>query len=192
MGAGAYIGGEETSMLESLEGRRGLRAYKRRSRRSKDCSASRRHRQRLSLASVPIILEKGGEYYRDFGVGKSPGALAFQLAGNTSKAAWSRRRLASPPTSSSKTTAAAGCRDVRCAPCSLAVRSARLQTDKLDRRRTSGVRQGRRHLRWRCGVVVFDDTVDMVAIARFAMEFCVIQLCEIAACPSVGARRSKR
>ena len=36
----------------------------------------------LSLASVPIIIAKGGAYYRDFGVGRSRGTLAFQLAGN--------------------------------------------------------------------------------------------------------------
>ena len=84
MGAGAYICGEETSMLESLEGRvKSTCATSRRSRRLEGLFGKPTVINNvLSLASVPIIIDKGGEYYRDFGVGKSRGTLAFQLAGN--------------------------------------------------------------------------------------------------------------
>jgi formate dehydrogenase iron-sulfur subunit len=83
MGAGAYICGEETSMLESLEGRRGLVRYKPPLPALEGLFGKPTVINNvLSLASVPIILDKGGEYYRDFGVGKSRGTLAFQLAGN--------------------------------------------------------------------------------------------------------------
>ncbi len=83
MGAGAYICGEETSMLESLEGRRGLVRYKPPLPAIEGLFGKPTVINNvLSLASVPIILDKGGEYYRDFGVGKSRGTLAFQLAGN--------------------------------------------------------------------------------------------------------------
>ena len=83
MGAGAYICGEETALLESLEGRPGLV-------RSKPplpavCGLFGRPtlvNNVISLASVPIILSKGAAFYRDYGVGRSHGTLPFQLAGN--------------------------------------------------------------------------------------------------------------
>jgi formate dehydrogenase iron-sulfur subunit len=83
MGAGAYICGEETSMLESLEGRRGevrvrppLPAVKGLFGRPTIVNNV------ISLASVPIILNRGAQFYRDFGVGRSRGTLPIQLAGN--------------------------------------------------------------------------------------------------------------
>ncbi len=83
LGAGAYICGEETSMLESLEGRRGevrvrppLPAVKGLFGRPTIVNNV------ISLASVPIILRRGAEFYRDFGVGRSRGTLPIQLAGN--------------------------------------------------------------------------------------------------------------
>ena len=81
--AGAYICGEETSMLESLEGKRGLVRYR------PPLPAIEGFLGKptvvnnvISLASVPIILDLGPEYYQDFGVGRSRGTLTAQLAGN--------------------------------------------------------------------------------------------------------------
>ena len=83
LGAGAYICGEETSMLESLEGKRGeirprppLPAIKGLFGQPTIVNNV------ISLASVPIILQKGGAFYRDYGVGKSRGTLTVQLGGN--------------------------------------------------------------------------------------------------------------
>ena len=83
LGAGAYVCGEETSLMESLEGKRGLVRFK-----PPLPAISGLFGQPtvvnnvISLASVPIILDKGGDYYRDFGMGRSRGTLPLQLAGN--------------------------------------------------------------------------------------------------------------
>ena len=86
LGAGAYICGEETSMLESLEGRRGevrvrppLPAIK----GLFGCPTVVNNV--ITLASVPVIMAKGGAYYRDFGTGRSRGTLPMQLAGNLAR-----------------------------------------------------------------------------------------------------------
>ena len=83
VGAGAYICGEETSMLESLEGKRGevrprppLPAIK--GLFGKPTIVN----NVISLATVPIVLEKGGAFYKDYGVGRSRGTLTNQLGGN--------------------------------------------------------------------------------------------------------------
>ena len=83
VGAGAYVCGEETSLLDSLEGKRGLV-------RAKPPLPAHKGlfgrptviNNVLSFASVPIIMDKGGAFYRDFGMGKSRGTMPIQLAGN--------------------------------------------------------------------------------------------------------------
>src|SRR4029079_5246560 len=83
IGAGAYICGEETSMLESLEGKRGLVRYKPPIPAIEGLFGKPTIINNVvSFASVPVILAKGAAYYRDFGMGRSRGTLAFQLAGN--------------------------------------------------------------------------------------------------------------
>ena len=83
VGAGAYVCGEETSLLDSLEGKRGqvrakppLPAHKGLFGRPTVINNV------LSFASVPIILDKGAAFYRDFGMGRSRGTMPIQLAGN--------------------------------------------------------------------------------------------------------------
>ena len=82
-GAGAYICGEETALLESLEGKRGEIRY----RPPLPAVAGLFGRPTIlnnviSLASVPIIFEKGAAFYKNYGMGRSRGTLPFQLAGN--------------------------------------------------------------------------------------------------------------
>ena len=86
LGAGAYICGEETSMLESLEGRRGevrvrppLPAIKGLFGQPTVVNNV------ITLATVPVILARGAAFYRDFGVGKSRGTIPLQLAGNVKR-----------------------------------------------------------------------------------------------------------
>ncbi len=82
-GAGAYVCGEETALLESLEGRRGIV-------RSKPPLPAITGlfgkptviNNVISLASVPIIMARGAAFYKDYGMGRSRGTLPFQLAGN--------------------------------------------------------------------------------------------------------------
>src|SRR5580658_3730914 len=83
LGAGAYICGEETSLLESLEGRRGQIRPK----PPLPAIAGLFGRPTVvnnvvSLASVPVILDQGAAFYRDFGVGRPRGTMSIQLAGN--------------------------------------------------------------------------------------------------------------
>ncbi|WP_018151043.1 formate dehydrogenase beta subunit [Leeia oryzae] len=82
-GAGAYICGEETSLLESLEGNRGLvRAKPPLPALQGLFGKPTLVHNVLTLASVPVIADKGGAYYHNFGMGRSRGTMAFQLAGN--------------------------------------------------------------------------------------------------------------
>src|SRR4029078_2534997 len=83
LGAGAYICGEETSLLDSLEGKRGQVRFKPPLPAIKGLFGQPTVINNvITLASVPIILDRGGEFYRDYGIGKSRGTLPLQLAGN--------------------------------------------------------------------------------------------------------------
>src|SRR5690606_21921075 len=83
MGAGAYICGEETSLLESLEGKRGQIRFKPPLPAIKGLFGQPTGVNNvICLASVPVILEKGGTYYADFGQGRAKGTMPVQLAGN--------------------------------------------------------------------------------------------------------------
>src|SRR5208283_5866196 len=86
MGAGAYICGEETSLLESLEGKRGQVRFK----PPLPAIAGLFGKPTvinnvITFASVPVILERGAEYYQHFGMGRSRGTLPMQLAGNVKR-----------------------------------------------------------------------------------------------------------
>jgi formate dehydrogenase iron-sulfur subunit len=82
-GAGAYICGEETALLESLEGKRGIvRAKPPLPALAGLFGKPTVINNVLSLATVPIILDKGAQYYQDYGMGRSRGTLPVQLAGN--------------------------------------------------------------------------------------------------------------
>ena len=83
LGAGAYICGEETSLLESLEGKRGqVRAKPPLPAISGLFGKPTVINNVLSFASTPWILAHGGEAYAEYGVGRSRGSQPFQLAGN--------------------------------------------------------------------------------------------------------------
>ncbi|TIS72659.1 MAG: formate dehydrogenase, partial [Mesorhizobium sp.] len=83
VGAGAYVCGEEPSLLNSLEGKRGVV-------RAKPPLPAIQGlfgkptviNNVISLASVPIIMDKGAAYYKDFGMGRSRGTIPIQIAGN--------------------------------------------------------------------------------------------------------------
>ena len=178
-GAGAYICGEETSMLESLEGKRGVIRYKPPIPAIEGLFGKPTIINNvMSFAAVPIILAKGGEFYRDFGVGRSRGTLAFQLAGNIKRGGLvekafgvTTRQLIEEWGGGTRTG-----RPVRAVQVGGPL-GAYLPTSKLDvpmdyeefAKVDAMVGHG--------GVVVFDDTVDMAKQARFAMEFCAIESC---------------
>ena len=81
--AGAYICGEETSLLESLEGKRGMVRYRPPLPAIKGLFGKPTIINNvISLASVPIVLDRGAAFYKNYGVGRSRGTLTIQLAGN--------------------------------------------------------------------------------------------------------------
>jgi len=83
LGAGAYICGEETSMLESLEGRRGEVRVRPPLPAIKGLFGQPTVVNNVvTLASVPIVMARGAQHYQDFGTGKSRGTIPLQLAGN--------------------------------------------------------------------------------------------------------------
>jgi formate dehydrogenase iron-sulfur subunit len=95
LGAGAYICGEETSLLESLEGKRGtVRAKPPLPAVAGLFGNPTVVNNVITLATVPVILDRGAAFYRDYGRGRSRGTLPFQLAGNIRHGGLSRRHSA--------------------------------------------------------------------------------------------------
>ncbi len=179
VGGGAYVCGEETSLLESLEGRRGqVRAKPPLPAHKGLFGAPTVINNVISLASVPVILERGAEFYRGIGMGRSRGTMPIQLAGNV--------------------------RYGGLFECGFGVTLGELVNDigggTLSGRPVRAVQVGgplgayfppalfdtpfdyeafaaKDGLIGHGGIVVFDDTVDMAHQARFAMEFCAEESC---------------
>jgi formate dehydrogenase iron-sulfur subunit len=179
LGAGAYICGEETSMLESLEGRRGevrvrppLPAIK------GLFGAPTVVNNVVTLATVPVILQRGAAFYKEYGTGQSRGSLPIQLAGNVRRGGLierafglSLRELLYDYGGGSATG-----RPIRAVqiggPLGAYLPESQFDTP-LDYESLAGIGALLGH----GGVVVFDDSVDMAAMARYAMEFCAIESC---------------
>ncbi|MEI6707813.1 MAG: NADH-quinone oxidoreductase subunit NuoF [Methylococcales bacterium] len=179
LGAGAYVCGEETSLMESLEGKRGLVRFK-----PPLPAISGLFGQPtvvnnvISLASVPIILDKGGDYYRDFGMGRSRGTLPLQLAGNLKHTGlveiafgMTLRELLYDFGGGSATGRPIKAVQVG-GPLGAFVPESQFDTP-LDYEAFAA--------NWTVlghgGVVAFDDTANMAEMARYAMEFCAIESC---------------
>jgi formate dehydrogenase iron-sulfur subunit len=179
LGAGAYICGEETSLLDSLEGKRGqVRAKPPLPAISGLFGRPTIINNVITLASVPIILDKGAEYYRDFGMGRSRGTLPLQLAGNirhgglVEKAfGLTLRELLYDYGGGSATG-----RPIRAVqvggPLGAYLPESQFDTP-IDYEAFAAIKGMLGH----GGIVAFDDTVDMAQQARFAMEFCAIESC---------------
>ena len=189
--AGAYICGEETSLLESLEGKRGVVRYRPPLPAIKGLFGQPTIVNNvISLASVPIILDKGADYYKDFGTGRSRGTLTVQLAGNIKQGGLvevafgrSLKELLYDFGGGSATG-----RPIRAVqaggPLGAYVHPSQFETP-LDYEAFAGVGAMVGH----GGLVVFDDTVDMGEQARFAMEFCAIESCGKCTPCRIGAVR---
>jgi formate dehydrogenase iron-sulfur subunit len=179
LGAGAYICGEETSLLESLEGRRGqIRPKPPLPAIEGLFGKPTVVNNVISLATVPIILDKGAKFYQDFGMGRSRGTLTIQLAGNirygglVEKAFGITLREAIYEYGGGTATG----RPLRAVqvggPLGAYFPESLLGTP-LDYEAFAAKRGMVGH----GGIVVFDDTVDLAKQARFAMEFCAIESC---------------
>ncbi len=178
-GAGAYICGEETAMLESLEGKRGMVRYKPPLPAIEGLFGKPTVINNvISFASVPIILDKGGAFYRDFGMGRSRGTLPIQLAGNIKHGGLVERAfgvtlrqllydygggsLSGRPIRAVQVGGPLG---------------AYLPESQFDTPFDYEAFVAISAMLGHGGIVAFDDTVDMARMARYAMEFCAIESC---------------
>ena len=178
-GAGAYICGEETSLLESLEGKRGVvRAKPPLPAISGLFGKPTVINNVISLATVPIILAKGAAYYRDYGVGRSHGTLPFQLAGNLKHGGLVEKAfgLTLRDLLYGFGGGSASGRPLRAVQVGgpLGAYLPESQWDvPLDYEAYARISAMIGH----GGLVAFDDTVDMARMARYAMEFCAVESC---------------
>jgi formate dehydrogenase iron-sulfur subunit len=192
-GAGAYICGEESSMLESLEGKRGIVRAKPPIPALKGLFGKPTVVNNvLTLASVPVILAKGAGYYKNFGMGRSRGTLAFQLAGNIKRGGLVEKAFGVTIRDLIETyggSTASG-RLFRAAqiggPLGAYVSEAMLDLP-MDYEALAAAQSMVGH----GGIVVFDDSVDMGQMARFAFEFCAIESCGKCTPCRVGAVRGR-
>jgi formate dehydrogenase iron-sulfur subunit len=179
LGAGAYICGEETSLLESLEGRRGQIRFKPPLPALKGLfGAPTVVNNVITFASVPIILQRGAQFYRDYGMGRSRGSLPIQLAGNIARGGLVERAFGATLREllydyGGGTRSGRPIRAVQVG----GPLGAYWPESKFDTPLDYEAFAAGGGMLGHGGIVVFDDTVDMAAQARYAMEFCAIESC---------------
>jgi formate dehydrogenase iron-sulfur subunit len=191
VGAGAYVCGEETSLLDSLEGKRGqVRAKPPLPAHKGLFGQPTVINNVLSFASVPIIMDKGATFYRDFGMGRSRGTMPIQLAGNVKHGGLFETAfgvtLGELVDDIGGGTATG--RPVRAVQVGgpLGAYFPRALFDTPFDYEAFTARDG---LIGHGGIVVFDDTVNMAKQARFALEFCALESCGKCTPCRIGATR---
>jgi formate dehydrogenase iron-sulfur subunit len=191
VGAGAYVCGEETSLLNSLEGKRGVVRAK------PPLPALQGFLGRptvvnnvISLASVPVILSKGAAHYKDFGLGRSRGTIPLQIAGNVRfgglyECAFGLTLGQIVNEIGGGTASGRPVKAVQVGgplgawfPPSL--------FDTPFGYEEFGAKDG---LIGHAGLTIADDSTDMLQMARFAMEFCAIESCGKCTPCRIGAVR---
>jgi formate dehydrogenase iron-sulfur subunit len=191
LGAGAYICGEETSLLESLEGKRAIVRAKPPIPALKGLfGRPTLVHNVLSLAAVPWILEHGGAAHAAYGQGRSLGTLPIQLGGNVKRGGlielafgvslrevieeFGGGTLSGRPVRAVQVGGPLG---------------AYFPASKLDVPLDYEAMAAAKGLLGHGGIVVFDDTVDMARQARFAFEFCAAESCGKCTPCRIGATR---
>jgi formate dehydrogenase iron-sulfur subunit len=191
VGAGAYVRGEETSLLNSLEGKRGVvRAKPPLPAIEGLFGKPTVVNNVISLATVPVILARGAEAYAAFGLGRSRGTIPVQIAGNVRhgglfETAFGMTLGELVHGIGGGTASGRAVKAVQVGgPLGAYFPAAKFDTpfgyEDFD---------GQGGLIGHAGVVVFDDTVDMLRMARFAMEFCAIESCGKCTPCRIGAVR---
>ncbi len=178
-GAGAYICGEETAMLDSLEGKRGMVRPKPPIPALEGLFGKPTVINNvLSFAAVPFILDRGAAAYKDYGMGRSRGTLPFQLAGNIKQGGLVETAFGITLRELIETYGGGthSGRPVRAVQAGGPL-GAYLSQSQLDLPMDYEAFAAVGAMVGHGGVVVFDDTVDMAEQARFAMEFCSIESC---------------
>ncbi|WP_275785523.1 formate dehydrogenase beta subunit [Pararhizobium gei] len=178
-GAGAYVCGEETALLNSLEGKRGIV-------RAKPPLPAHKGlfgcptviNNVISLASVPVIMDKGAAFYKDFGMGRSRGTIPIQIAGNVKHGGLYEVAfgLTLGQIVDEIGGGTASGRPVKAVQVGgpLGAYFPRALFDTPFDYEAFAAKDG---LIGHAGITVFDDTADMLKQARFAMEFCAVESC---------------
>ncbi|CUX79554.1 MAG: cytoplasmic NAD-dependent formate dehydrogenase beta subunit FdsA [Roseibaca calidilacus] len=191
VGAGAYVCGEETSLLNSLEGKRGVVRAK------PPLPALEGFLGRptvvnnvISLATVPVIFERGAAFYADFGLGRSRGTVTLQIAGNVARGGLFETAFGisvgevvndlGGGTATGHPVKAVQVGGPLGSYLPVSKFGAQLGYEELD---SEGGLLGH------AGLVVFDDRTDMLGMARFAMEFCAVESCGKCTPCRIGAVR---
>ncbi|WP_158806956.1 NADH-quinone oxidoreductase subunit NuoF [Beijerinckia sp. L45] len=191
LGAGAYICGEETSLLESLEGRRGVvRAKPPLPALEGLFGLPTAVNNVLSLATVPYVLAHGAQAYADYGMGRSRGTLCIQLGGNIKhggliEVAFGMTLREAIEDFGGGTASGRPIRAVQVGGPLGAYWPESLFDTPLDYEAFAA----KAGLVGHGGIVVFDDTVDLAAQARFAFEFCAAESCGKCTPCRIGAVR---
>jgi formate dehydrogenase iron-sulfur subunit len=179
VGAGAYVCGEETALLNSLEGKRGIVRAK------PPLPALQGFLGRptvvnnvISLASVPVIMEKGAAHYKDFGMGRSRGTIPIQIAGNVKHGGLYEvafgLTLGEIVNDIGGGTATG--RPVKAVQVGGPL-GAYFPVTLFDTPFDYEAFAAKDGLIGHAGITVFDDSADMLAQARFAFEFCAVESC---------------
>jgi formate dehydrogenase iron-sulfur subunit len=191
VGAGAYVCGEETALLDSLEGKRGMVRAKPPLPAHKGLFGKPTVINNvLSLATVPIVLEQGAAFYKDFGMGKSRGTMPIQLAGNIKypglyETAFGVTLGELVEDIGGGTASGRPVRAVQVGGPLGAYFPRALFNVPFDYEAFAKADGLIGH----GGIVVFDDTVDMAKQARFAFEFCAVESCGKCTPCRVGSTR---
>ena len=191
VGAGAYVCGEETSLLNSLEGKRGVvRAKPPLPALEGFMGKPTVVNNVISLATVPVIFERGAAFYKDFGLGRSRGTIPLQIAGNV-------RFGGLYETAFGLTLGqivddiAGGCASGRPVKAVQVGGPLGAYHPRSDFATPFGYEEfaGQGGLIGHAGLTIFDDSADMLKQARFAMEFCAIESCGKCTPCRIGAVR---
>ncbi|MCC5993472.1 MAG: formate dehydrogenase [Rhodobacteraceae bacterium] len=190
-GAGAYVCGEETSLLNSLEGKRGVvRAKPPLPALEGLFGKPTVVNNVISLATVPVIFERGAAHYASFGIGRSRGTVTLQIAGNVARGGLFETgfgmRLGEVVEEIAGGTASG--RPVKAVQVGGPL-GAYMPVSQFDTPLGYEEFDGAGGLIGHAGLVVFDDSADMLGMARFAMEFCAVESCGKCTPCRIGAVR---
>ncbi|ARE41648.1 NAD-dependent formate dehydrogenase beta subunit [Rhodovulum sp. P5] len=191
VGAGAYVCGEETALLNSLEGKRGtVRAKPPLPAHHGFMGRPTVVNNVITLASVPVVMAKGADHYKALGLGRSRGTIPLQVAGNVKRGGlfevafgMTIRELVEDlcgGTASGHPVKAVQIGGPLGAYFPPELFDTPLGYEECD---SAGGLLGH------AGLVVFDDTADMGALARFAFEFCAVESCGTCTPCRIGAVR---
>ncbi|TYP64661.1 formate dehydrogenase beta subunit [Stutzerimonas stutzeri] len=191
VGAGAYVCGEETSLLNSLEGKRGtVRAKPPLPALEGFLGKPTVVNNVISLATVPVIFERGAQAYADFGLGRSRGTVTLQIAGNVARGGLFETAfgISLDEVVNDIGGGTATGRPVKAVQVGGPL-GAYMPVSKFDTPMGYEDFDAAGGLIGHAGLVVFDDSADMLQMARFAMEFCAVESCGKCTPCRIGAVR---